>query len=1182
MSISFLSNLRAVRPTARVRVLLAALSLAPAAVGHAVQVGPHLDIPNVPLYVGRSVAPNLLVTLDTSTRTQNAYAPGSTAMFQTGITLASDLNTLYYRPDVTYTPPVNDRGIPYTTSFRQAYLNGFDPSRGYIDLDTEYVPKQTYVPFEDLATIKARDGSRRGSLGGNVHCYVSQYLREGGVPILNALGQPQCPGTLVKQDQGTRAYYWTYKADPAKGCPVIARFAEGADPPVDCFTFNRVPADQEQNFANWYSFYRTRNLAIASSAMLAFRDLPETYRVAWQTTGDRCAGDAKGFSSSCRGWDSRAAAVDARIAPFTSARKTDMWRWLARLPVDGQPVLRKALDAAGTYLQTTGPDSPYADNLGSPTTSFGSCRRSFSLMVSDGTWSHDAPPASTGNEDGSAKDLPDGRRYTPRAPYSDTSSATLADIAFRYWSTDLQPTLTNDLRTFMPQAANPTSPTDAEYWDPRNNPATWQHMTSFFVGVGVDTELRAAGMEWAGATFGGNPTPPYTGYWAIANGGSPWPPSGPISGNTYDLWHAAINGRGAFFSTNDSVGLTSALRQIIGRIDSQVVQRIGVASGVTASSLQVRSDTLAFTASYDSTRWDGTVRAYRMGSDGSPQTAIAWSTDTTLGFLGATRYTDASNRILVQSSRGPLIPLSDGNLPSMTAADRAALDAGATGLGVSTAALVKWILGDDSSTALRRRTRLLGDILGSEPVLENGRDYGYVETAWAAAADGTRTDGTVYASYVRSKSPGGTRYRPTLYFGANDGMLHALDAESGARRWAYLPSAMMGKIAHRASPDYTHDYFVDGPIALHDVHDGTKWRTVLVATFGAGGKGLLAMDVTDPDSPSLLWERMETDRGAGHILGEPVIARANDGTWIVAVGNGYGSTGNDASLKIFNVLTGAHLSTLTPRQPAATTAQGMSAPALLYLPGRKLGFAYAGDWQGNLWRFDLRDPSPSGWKVDNGGVPLFKARGPAGDVQPISAKPRVISDPSLGRVIVVGTGKLLELKDKDDLSVQTLYGVYDRSTEGTTLREHMTAQTITAQSATSRTVSYNALSKQAGWYLDYSFGAAGGERVVKTVSYLPELSLLLATSMRPSGSLCGPVLDSAVVALSPWSGAGRPVLTVGGASTAGARVSGMVTVPTTVRAPGGVSVLLNRGDQGVERIPMNMTWNPRAAWRQLR
>ena len=39
----------------------------------------------------------------------------------------------------------------------------------------------------------------------------------------------------------------------------------------------------EQNFANWYSFYKTRNLAVVSSANIAMYDLNPKFRVAWQT-----------------------------------------------------------------------------------------------------------------------------------------------------------------------------------------------------------------------------------------------------------------------------------------------------------------------------------------------------------------------------------------------------------------------------------------------------------------------------------------------------------------------------------------------------------------------------------------------------------------------------------------------------------------------------------------------------------------------------------------------------------------------------------------------------------------------------------------------------------------------------------------------------------------------------------
>ncbi|HCP01922.1 MAG TPA: hypothetical protein DIT61_00180, partial [Pseudomonas sp.] len=65
-----------------------------------------------------------------------------------------------------------------------------------------------------------------------------------------------------------------------------------------------------------------------------------------------------------------------------------------------------------------------------------------------------------------------------------------------------------------------------------------------------------------------------------------------------------------------------------------------------------------------------------------------------------------------------------------------------------------------------------------------------------------------------------------------------------------------------------HRYFVDGELTVADAYDGSKWRTVLVGSLGAGGvakdrettsNAIFALDVTDPVNVSLLWEKSSSD-----------------------------------------------------------------------------------------------------------------------------------------------------------------------------------------------------------------------------------------------------------------------------------------------------------------------------------
>ena len=158
---------------------------------------------------------------------------------------------------------------------------------------------------------------------------------------------------------------------------------------------------------------------------------------------------------------------------------------------------------------------------------------------------------------------------------------------------------------------------------------------------------------------------------------------------------------------------------------------------------------------------------------------------------------------------------------------------------------------------------------------------------------------------------------PRVYVGANDGMLHAFDATTGEEVFAYLPSFFIAPIAaanfsHIKAlivDPYVHNYYVDASPNAQRVKISGVDKTILVGGVGAGGKGLYALDITDPTADSeaaaaskILWEITPTTVNnaantayaeLGHTYGIPVIAKLNDGTWAAIVGNGYNNTGSE-------------------------------------------------------------------------------------------------------------------------------------------------------------------------------------------------------------------------------------------------------------------------------------------------
>ncbi|MEI7445064.1 MAG: hypothetical protein WCK28_09260, partial [Burkholderiales bacterium] len=700
---------------------------------------PPLTLPNIPWFIGQNVPPNILLTIDDSGSMAWAVTPDAavSATYWNTIAFKSNLNPMYYNDAVDYVAPPDANDVPYTTSYTAARRNGFDATRGTVNLSNAYLADNSYDP-RNTSSSRAN------------HC-----------PNATGTGATPCPGVNVVANVATEAYWWTY-VPSGTTCPANPTLASWTTLPSSCFTFNRPTTTVrpsgltgQQNFANWYSFYRTRNLAVVSATMLGFAKMPQDYRIGWQGLGG-C--QATNFSSSCIGWDTSRAGVNAKIGPYNAAKRQALWRWLERLPTDYGTPLRSAIIRAGEYLKTTGAGSPYADDLSATSgITYTSCRSSYSVALTDGIWNGDTI-TSFGNTDNTSVTLPDGKTYTPSAPFRDLSSNTLADIAFSYWSTDLQPTIPNTLRQFMPFQAGPLM-TDAEYWDPRNDPATWQKMNSIYVGLGLSSWLTSP--AWAGSTFAGQASPA-TGYQQFRQGTANWPAAavGATPGNVYDLWHAAVNSRGQFYAADSPDSLVKAFEDLRNRIS----QREAGASAAGGSSLQVQTDAMMFSTSFNSQRWDGTLRAYKVNTDGTTDSSPIWTTDST--FNHRVNGGIGPHTVYTVSGTGTRMVLAPDTVSQLPTARQTELSNQVTTLNtqlsspITSAGLISWVLGDVSNTELRRRDRLLGDLVNSSPMSEGGRDYGYGVTAWT---DTTRIDGQVYADYVKSKhDSNGVPRKPTV------------------------------------------------------------------------------------------------------------------------------------------------------------------------------------------------------------------------------------------------------------------------------------------------------------------------------------------------------------------------------------------------------------------------------------
>lgn len=450
-----------------------------------------------------------------------------------------------------------------------------------------------------------------------------------------------------------------------------------------------------------------------------------------------------------------------------------------------------------------------------------------------------------------------------------------------------------------------------------------------------------------------------------------------------DLWHATVNGRGSFILANDPGEFNAALKGALGTI----LDRAGSFSNVAANSTSLDTGTRLFQASYIAGTWTGKLTSSPIDNSGALDDP-SWSAS-----IPAT-----GRRVLTRNGLFPgsatadqLAALSRTGGPTnfpVTGENNAAYIAGSRALEMS------------QGGTLRNRSHLLGDIVGSSPAFSE--DVGAV------------------------------------FVGANDGMLHAFDSDSGEELFAFIPSGInWSDLGSLSRPDYTHRYFVDGPLVVSD-RTITPGRNILVGTLGRGGRGLFALDVSNPSSLSasdVLWEAYDSVDSPlpnmGLVQGAPLITkvRSASGTpqTVVIVGNGVNSANNRAVLFVYDLATGALLRQIDTGEGAADDPNGLSAPVGWDANADGIvEYVYAGDMHGNVWKFDL-GAAPSSWTIANSGEPLFVATDGDGKRQPISGRLTVGLHPAnFSTWVFFGTGRFLTIGDMTDPSVQSLYGIMDK------------------------------------------------------------------------------------------------------------------------------------------------------------
>ncbi|MDM0075145.1 PilC/PilY family type IV pilus protein [Variovorax sp. J2P1-59] len=964
-----------------------------------------------------------------------------------------------------------------------------------------------------------------------------------------------------------------------------------------------------QNYANWYAYYRTRSLLMRTAVGRAFKSLDDGYRVGFSTinsstdvtTGDgfhpvddfgtaqrasiytKLYGAAASGGTPLRGALSKAGRYFAKgYAGQTDPVQYSCQRNYALLSTDGywnsggsvENANYGPRDLGGNLVanQDGTEERPMFD--GTTTTAvttrtlyivgtLGSCRRSgvnrYAVTAQPQTFSGGAWSNSGAGEDScvvgatvivngkTAADLAgksEASAPTTTAVTTGGSSDTLADVAEYYYKTDLR---TEGLGNCTSVASGTSQNVCSNILKPNGrDTAPHQHMTTFTIGLGVGGTL----------TYDRNYLTQTAGdYVNLTNGTVTWPvPTTTITGssgdarNVDDLWHAAVNGRGQYYSAQNASQLGDAISGVVNTIMEE--NGSGAAASTSALELVAGDNNQVYRASYTTKTWTGDIQAFTLnGETGAVGSTPLWSaqakltsgttpsarkiyyrqptaTTTLRAFnwtnLNADGYGASFSSLCSQT-------LVASQCASLTTAELTAANSGTN--------LVDYLRGvrtfETASTAnsttrglYRPRTGVLGDIVNGAPVFVGKPPFTYADAG--------------YAAFVSAKA----NRKRVVYAAANDGMLHAFSAatgtgsDGGAELWAYVPSAVLPNLYRLADASYEsrHRYFVDGPPVVGDIKVGTTWKTILVGGLGKGGRSYYALDITDPASPLPLWEFTDTNLGLS--FGNPIITKRADGTWVVAFASGYNNVSNGdgkGHLFVLNANTGARLLDISTTAGSTTDPSGLTKiNSWVDDPSDNTSKRfYGGDLQGNLWRFDVDNlVAPN-----QGALQLAKFQLSATTPQPVTTMPEM-AEVAGKPVIIVGTGRYLGTSDIEDTAQQSIYAVKDSLANtgvgDVRLSNKMVRQTFTLTgdiaNITSNQVNWGT---QDGWWVDLPHS---GERVAADMAL--QFGTLSIDTAIPNGDACSSGGSSWRYFLNAANGNGFENVAAGGLWSANALIVG--------------------------------------------
>lgn len=960
-----------------------------------------------PLYLGNSVPPNVLFIIDDSASmdmevmSSDFFNSGRFTNTQADGSDPGNAGSVTHRTSCTMADG-QFYGYSYGVEFADNYFgtgnqdcdiadesawrfrnNSFNPL--YFNPEKEYLPwpgvDQSGIAFQDMPVTAAKGNP--WLTAGNQAQNTINLLSEG--TVLSGAN------TRTSSTDGFRFYLWDdldndNRHDNGEETEFRLGTLTNADVVAHPNWVGTSVSEVQQNFANWFSYYRSRS-AVAKAAFAQVLEPATNMRIGLATIHSNNV-------------------VNTAIAEMNqdavTGNKRNLFDSLYKFTPGGLGTpTRNSVDQAGRYLEGlsnslfANGDPALPANLG------GSCQQNFMLVMTDGFY-NGTYTDTIGNADGNNDSPWDG------GAYADSETATLADITMHYYERDLRPTYDDNVPTI-------TGIDEANH----------QHVVTYTLAFGVDGTL---------ADMPADPAMPFA--WPDPE---PDDPTMNLPQKIDDLRHAAYNGRGEFFNASHPDELVTKLNAAL----NSIIARTSASAALSFNSSTIKSNTLVFQARYQTQDWSGELLYLPITGQGVVEKPIV-NTATELAKL----LPDDRSILTLDPSTGNGIPFRWANLnPSQQSllSSQAVLEylRGDQSCEVTSEEPCTY------SKNYRVRSQVHGDIINSGPVFVGPPnmpytfdDYpAYVQSQsnrknmiYVGANEGMLHgfDTTVTANGEAINNVSG---KELLAYVPNSviGQLKEYSAPSYQHKYFVDGTPSVGDV---------YDGSNWQTMLVGSLRGGGQ------GIFALNITDPLTFSETNADD-IVMWEFSDVQHpDMGYSFSQPVIAKAADGRWVVIFGNGYDNTQADSNasasgnavLYIVDAITGSLIKWIDTGMGSANDPQGLgranglSSANVIDTDGDFIAdFVYAGDLFGNIWRFDLTDNVASNWQVSFGGTPLFQAISREGQMQSITTRPLVGTHPSSsGYMVYVGTGRYLSAADNTAVgqATQTLYGIWDKWPKG--------------------------------------------------------------------------------------------------------------------------------------------------------